>query len=369
MIINSVFLSEVASELGQWFNTSNRIEFAAAVLLALIVLTFRKPLATFLLKRLSRLMARLDVTLSDAVREQFTSATIILLAVLSIYIGLEATSLPQLIDQLVRQLCASVAIIAVFATWHSLCGTFVALLQGQSIAGVQTDRRWMERVAEFAVILVGIAALLKVWEVDVSGALTGVGVLGAAIAIAAQDLVRNLVAGMNNISEKRFSVGDAIEIEGVLKGTVEQIDLRSTTIRGFDQIPRYVPNSELSNAVVKNYGQVKNRLIFLSVNLVLSASQAQILQVRDGLRDHLNESGDFDVSEDAPVYVAVEGVSDHSVDIQFYARTNAPDYGGWLEAKERLTLRLLQLVETAGTELAYPTQTIVSTSKTSVTSN
>ena len=37
-----------------------------------------------------------------------------------------------------------------------------------------------------------------------------------------------------------------------IKGTVEKIDLRSTLVRGFDQIPRYVPNSELSNAVVMN---------------------------------------------------------------------------------------------------------------------
>ncbi len=68
----------------------------------------------------------------------------------------------------------------------------------------------MKRVAHFGVILFGISALLTVWQVDISGAMAGVGVLGAGVAIAAQDLVHNLVAGMNSQSENSFSEEDVV---------------------------------------------------------------------------------------------------------------------------------------------------------------
>lgn len=123
--------------------------------------------------------------------------------------------------------------------------------------------------------------------------MTGVGVLGAGLAIAAQDLVRNLIAGMTNMSDKRFETGDAIEIAGGVSGVVERIDLRSTLLLGFDLIPRYVPNSDLSNAVVLNYSNQKRRRVLTKLSLVHSATRAQIEDVRDRLKDYLQTSGDF----------------------------------------------------------------------------
>jgi small-conductance mechanosensitive channel len=92
-----------------------------------------------------------------------------------------------------------------------------------------------------------------------------VGVLGAGLAIAAQDFVRNLVAGMNNMSEKRFERGDWIAVEGGIEGTVQRIDVRSTTIMGFDRVPRYVPNSGLSNAIVLNKSRIRHQLLRIAL--------------------------------------------------------------------------------------------------------
>jgi MscS family membrane protein len=163
---------------------------------------------------------------------------------------------------------------------------------------------------------------------------------------------------MNNMRERRFRVGDVIEVEGVLAGTVESIDLRSTLIRGYDQTPRYVPNADLSNAVVLNFSHGKSRRIWVSVPLVLSSRRAQIIAIRDGLRDYLANSGDFDISADAPQHVYVEALSDSAVPIIFYARTNVASYANYLQVHERLSLKVLELVELVGTDLAYPTQTL-----------
>lgn len=351
-------VSDLVTRVQDWISSADQTGVAIAVVFVAIVIWIRKPLAKLTVSALDNLMRRLSVGLSDDLKAELIVPTSILIATLSIFLALEVLQLPEFADGIVRRVLTSIAVLAVFSGWYNLCGPFVYLLSGEPRLGVKMESGWMERVARFGVVLFGITALLTVWEVDISSALTGVGVLGAGLAIATQDLIRNLVAGMNNISEKRFSVGDVVQIEGVFVGTVEQIDLRSTLLRGFDQIPRYIPNSELANAVVLNYSQRLNRRIKLSIPLVLSTTQAQIAEFCDTLRNYLKESGDFDVSEDAPQYVRVEGLSDSAVLVMFYAWTTNADYESFLEVSERLTLKIMELASACDTALAYPTQTL-----------
>lgn len=350
--------SDIASRIERWFASADQAGIVIAVVLVALVFLLRRPIAAMLIAALDALMKRLSVGIPDKARSQLSVTTSVLLVTLSIYFAIEALDFPDVPGSFFRRILASVAILAVFASWYNLCGPFVSLLSGGSHLDLQVETGWVERVARFGVVLFGITALLTVWEVDISGALTGVGVLGAGLAIATQDLIRNLVAGMNNVSERRFSVGDIIQIEGAFIGTVEQIDLRSTLLRGFDQIPRYVPNSELSNAVVLNYSQRHNRRVLHSFGFVLSLSSDQIESVCDALRDHLLTSGDFDVTEGAPKYVYVEGLSDDAIRIMFYAWTLTADYDEFLQVTHRLSKRVLELSKELDAPLAYPTQTL-----------
>lgn len=250
------------------------------------------------------------------------------------------------------------AVISVFSAWYQLVGPFLEVLGKNRFNIVSMETSWVERLTKFAILLFGITALLKVWSIDISGALTGVGVLGAGLAIAAQDLVRNLIAGMTNMSEKRFETGDAIQIEDGVMGVVKRIDLRSTLLIGFDQIPRYVPNSELSNAIVLNYSDLKRRRVLCTISLVQSATRSQIEDVRDRLKEYLLTSGDFATTPDAAQYVNVCEPKPGSVDIMFYANTPTPGYMEYVETVERLSLAVRDMVEAAGTELALPVHAI-----------
>ncbi|KTG13532.1 hypothetical protein AUR66_19415 [Haloferax profundi] len=85
------------------------------------------------------------------------------------------------------------------------------------------------------------------------------GALVIAIGLAANDLIANLLAGLYIINEKLFVVGDWIEWEDK-RGRVEQIDLRITRIRTFDNELVAVPNSELANTAITNpvaYGNLR----------------------------------------------------------------------------------------------------------------
>ena len=323
-----------------------------------LVVLFRRKLAEGFVSLIFSVMRRLSAKLSEEVRAKLVDAAEVLMVAFACYIALEIVNPPELAGGFTRRLISSVAVIAVFTAWYRLAGPFISLLRNEQLGQLRVEQDWMIRVTQFAILLFGLTSLLNVWEIDISGALTGVGVLGAGLAIAAQDLVRNLIAGMSNLSEDRFETGDAIEVPDLLMGTVERIDLRSTLILGFDQIPRHIPNSDLANSVVLNFSRMKHRRLWVEIPLLLSTSAEQVTRIKDGLEDFVQSSGLFDTGADAPKYIYASNISDHAVEILFVARTVKRGYEDMLIAKEALNIRVLELVEEAGTALAYPTKTI-----------
>ncbi len=341
-----------------WSQSSDPITLILVLIFIVVVAWFRRGLAAPTVKALFAILKRLNANLGDNVRVQLVDVAEILIVTLACYIGLEIIDPPNLAGGLLRRAIISVAVIAVFAAWYELAAAFAALLIGRKIQGVRIERDWITRVTRFAIVLFGLTSLLKVWEIDISAALTGVGVLGAGLAIAAQDLIRNLVAGMTNQSEERFETGDAIEVPGQFIGSVARIDLRSTLIVGFDQIPRYVPNSDLASSVVLNYSRMSHRRVWTEINLLLSTTEEQIVSIKRGLLDFVQTSGLFELSSNTPQFVYAHKINDHGIQLLFVALTKTGDYEQYLSACEKLNLTLLKLVSQAGTELAYPTQTI-----------
>lgn len=323
-----------------------------------LVFLLRKKLSAGVLFGFKALLTRFSVTLAADVDAKIRTAGEILVVTLAAFVAINVSFPDGATEEFLLKVLSSVAILTVFGAWYQLSGSFASLLRDDTYSLVSSETDWIERVTQFAVLLFGLTSLLKVWQIDITGALTGVGVLGAGLAIATQDLLRNLIAGMTNISEKRFETGDAIQVEGQFIGTVRRIDLRSTMVIGFDQIPRHIPNSDLSNSIVLNYSTRQHRRIMMKVPLELSATQAQIEAVRDGLRQHHATSGDFELGEDAPRHIYISDLGPSSIDILIDVWTQGSDYQEFLQTSERLTMAILRITREVGTPLAYPTQTI-----------
>lgn len=351
-------LRDGAATFEAWWRTVDHQLLLVAGLLLGVVILLRKPIARFAVGLVEKRFVQRSSGFEADLKKRLERLMQVLIIACCVFIVIEILNLPQFAGGLLRNIVATLAVIAVFATMYELSSNFVAMIMAVDFERVALESDWTTRVTRLAILIFGIAAVLEVWNVDISGALTGVGVLGAGMAIAAQDLVRNLIAGMTNQSEERFVTGDAIEVEGGFLGTVKRIDIRSTLILGFDQVPRYVPNAELANSVVKNYSRMEHRRVMATFQISLSATRTQIEAIRHGLEDYLHSSGDFDVSSDAPKYVHITSIGQSSVDLQFYALTNSGVYEEYIAVHDRLALKAKDLVAEAGTAFAHPIQTV-----------
>jgi MscS family membrane protein len=217
---------------------------------------------------------------------------------------------------------------------------------------------WASRGLKIAFVLFGAMAILEIWGIQVVPLLAGLGLIGVAVALGAQDLFRNLIAGILIIGERRFSLGEWIKVDGIVEGTVEGIGFRSTNIRQFDKAPIFVPNAKLSDNPLINYGRMSHRRIYWMIGVEYRTTTEQLREIRDGIEAYLLESDDFAHPPEVATFVRIDRFSDSSIDIMVYCFTKTTVWGEWLEIKERLAYRIKAIVEGAGTGFAFPSRSI-----------
>jgi MscS family membrane protein len=217
---------------------------------------------------------------------------------------------------------------------------------------------WVFKAIRVMVVFIGAAVILEIWGIQIGPLLAGLGLFGAAVALGAQDLFKNLIGGMTIIAEKRFHPGDWIKVEGVVEGTVEEIGFRSTKVRRFDKAPVHVPNAQLSDAVVTNFSRMTHRRIYWMINIEYRTSVDQLKIIRDEILAYLNNNPEtFDL--DVTTFVRVDSFGASSIDLLIYCFTKTRDWGEWLEVKEAFALEIKQIVEDkAGAGFAFPSQSV-----------
>lgn len=131
----------------------------------------------------------------------------------------------------------------------------------------QTLSKLLENIVAYVVYFMAIVAILSAFSINVTGLIAGAGVLGLAVGFGAQNLVRDVITGFFIIFEDQFSVGDFVRI-GAAEGTVEEIGLRTTKVKGVAGELFIFPNGNVTDVV--NFS-VHNSIAVVDVNVSYKA--------------------------------------------------------------------------------------------------
>lgn len=217
---------------------------------------------------------------------------------------------------------------------------------------------WTVKAAKVVFMLLGGATILELWGIAVGPIIAGLGLFGVAVALGAQDLFKNLIAGLFVIGERRFNVGDWILVDGVVEGTVLEVGFRTTTVRRFDRAPVFVPNARLADNAVTNFTRMTHRRIRWIIGVEYRTSIDQLREIRDRIERYVCDSGEFANPSEVSTFVRIDGFSDSSIDILLYCFTNTTVWGEWLEIKERLAYEIKKIVTEAGSGFAFPSRSL-----------
>ena len=214
--------------------------------------------------------------------------------------------------------------------------------------------RLLRRGADVLVVFAGLLATLRLFAVDATPALAGLGVGGIAIALAAQKTLENVVAGVSLIFDQAVRVGDTLKM-GEFVGTVDHIGLRSTRIRTMDRTIVSVPNAQIANASLETLSARDKFWFRHVVGLTYDTTPDQLRAVLGGLRRLLTRDRRVDTTS---VRVRFFRLGAFSLDVEIAAYLQAADWNQFLELQEDLLFGVMDTIAQAGAEIAFPTQTM-----------
>ncbi len=256
------------------------------------------------------------------------------------------------------KLVETLVVIALFWALHNVVVPVSYLLTPlrKALTPVMVD--WLAKFLRILFLVIGAAAVLQIWGIPVAPVIGGLGLLGVAIGLGAQDLFRNLIAGILILTEKRFLPGEWILVDGVVEGTVEEIKFRSTLVRRFDRSPVFVPNSKLADNAVTNFTRMTHRRIRWIIGVEYKTTTAQLEYIRDKVLDFILNHPEFAKPPAVPTFMRVDSFGPSSIDYLLYAFTVTTNWGEWLRLKEELAFAVKRIVEEAGTGFAFPSTSI-----------
>ncbi|MGB5833034.1 MAG: mechanosensitive ion channel family protein [Thiohalocapsa sp.] len=211
-----------------------------------------------------------------------------------------------------------------FAAWI-ISGIFSGLIH-RAIHRMPGTSKLLEdflvKVARWVVLAIGLIMALAALEVSVGPLLALVGAAGFVVAFALQDSLSNFASGLMILLFKPFDVGDVVDAGGV-SGSVESVNLVSTTIKTFDNKKVVVPNNKVWGDVITNASGLTERRVDLEFGIGYDddIDQAQAI-LEEIVGAHPNV-----LQEPAPT-IRMSALADSSVNFIVRPWTNTADYWG-----------------------------------------
>ena len=205
------------------------------------------------------------------------------------------------------------------------------------------------------ILFVGLGAILQLWGINVAGLVAGLGIGGLAFALAAKDTAANLFGSIALLLDKSIRIGEWIRIDGV-EGVVEDIGMRTTKIRTFQKSLITLPNQVIANTHIENFSRRQIRRIKMNIGLTYNTSASQIENIISDIKTMLrNHKG---ISQDSTMLVNFTTFNDSSLDILIYTFTNTANWAKYMNIKEDVNIKIMQIVENNGSSFAFPSQSV-----------
>jgi MscS family membrane protein len=209
------------------------------------------------------------------------------------------------------------------------------------------------RVVIVVLALVQIAQILS--DKPITTIITGLGVGGLAVALAAQETIKNFFGSLVIFADKPFELGERI-IVGGHDGAIEEVGFRSTRLRTLDGHLVTIPNGELANMMIQNIGKRPYIKRVMNVTITYDTPPEKVEEALAILRDILdNHEG---MKEEFPPRVFFNEYNDCSLNILAIYWYHPPAYWDFLAHAEKVNMELLKRYNEAGIEFAFPTQTL-----------
>ena len=214
--------------------------------------------------------------------------------------------------------------------------------------------KFISNILKALTVCLAIVMIVSELGFNINGLITGLGVGGLAVSLAAQDSLKSLISGFIIMCDKPFDVGDMIET-AEFKGVVEDITMRSTRIRKLDDSIIIVPNTKLSEESITNYARLTRRLVEFKIGLLYSTPAEALKKCEEEIYAFLES---HEMVENESIRVCFAEYEDSALNLQIRCYIGTTDIESYYKFIEELNFAIKRIIDHNNTDFAYPTRSI-----------
>lgn len=309
-----------------------------------------------LVRRLERTAAHSATMLDDVALDGLRRTRNVFLFVLALTAASFALQIPAAQRTLIEKLAKLVFLLQA-ASWGSGAITFW-------IARLVRERTERDRASLATINLLGILArlvlfvllfllALQSFGINVTALITGLGIAGVAVALAVQNVLGDLLASLSIALDKPFVIGDFIVVD-TMKGTVEEIGIKTTRVRSLSGEQLIFANSELLKARIANFGRMTERRVAFTLTVEYGTPPELVEGIPAMVREIVSAEPltRFDRSH-------FSAFGDSALLIESVYFVLSPDFNTHADIQQRVFLAILRRFQAAGISFAFPTRSVV----------
>lgn len=228
------------------------------------------------------------------------------------------------------------------------------MMRGQGDdAAIKSVNENIASLIRIGVWTAGILFLLDSYGFNVSTFIAGLGIGGAAIALASQAILGDTFSSFAISLDKPFEVGDVIVVDQLM-GTVEHIGLKTTRVRSVSGELLIFCNSDLTKSRIRNYKQMNQRQVRFKIGVVYQTPREKLTRINEIVRSAVATQPEAELER-----VHFQSFGDFALIFEIAYLVRKPEYQVYMDVQQAINLYIFEAFGKEGIEMAYPTQTLL----------
>ena len=307
-------------------------------------------------KLLHRWAEKTETKLDDTIIKALKMPSIYWCIAIGLYIGIAISDISEKYVFYLTKIIHIIVIFSITIASANLAGKlFRNYIQKSSLPIPTTGLAY--GILKGTILIIGLLIILSVFGISITPLITALGVGGLAVALALQDTLANLFAGIHILVEKSVRVGDFIRLETGQEGYVEDITWRTTRVRMLSNNMVVIPNNKLSQSVVTNYYLPEKRmslLIPISVSYSSDPEKVENILVEE-TKKAVGEIPGL-LGDPEPFVRFIPGFGESSLDFTLICQVQ--EFVDQYPVQHELRKRIFKRFKEEGIEIPFPHRTV-----------
>ncbi len=330
------------------------LEYLLAAGLFVTLILFLRLFKKVVLWRLKKWSEQTKTTVDDFIIRAVERAVLPLLNFGAFYLAVNSLNITDKIQKLLHGMSA---VVITFFVLRLVLAAIKYGIESRMRKADNTDAK-LKQVKGIMVIIqivvwgLGIIFLLDNFGFDVTAFITGLGIGGIAVALAAQNILGDLFNYFVIFFDRPFEVGDFMVVDDK-RGTVEAIGIKTSRIRSLTGEELVFANSDLTNSRIHNYKRMEKRRVLFTLGVIYQTKLEDLRTIPEIIKEVIVSQADAEFDR-----AHFSKYGNFSLDFEIVYFVMGTEYNKYMDIQQSINLKIFEEFTGRGIEFAYPTQTL-----------